>query len=489
MRKIVILILLASLTARGQQLTLQNVITIAQQHSFDAQLARLEFMSSYWSYRSFQADLRPSVNLNGSLGNFDHSLVAVRNYDDGQVQYVNNNSLSNQLTLSLDQKIAATGGTVSLQSYLYSLNQFTYKETTFNSQPLRISYTQPLRNYNSLKWDKKSAPLAYQIAQKKYTAAMQQITIRVAQLFFNVLAAQSDYKQSLATIADREQLLDIANKRLKIGTTTKNDVLQLELSLINARMAVNNNKLMLDDQRYQLFSFLQLSHYDQAELLPPTDVPDLLLNADDVLQKAIANSSHTMEQRQQILQAERNLAQAKAGRGLQLTLHGELGFTQSANNFARAYQRLNDNEIVGLTLSLPIFDWGVSKGKVRMAQAQLELAKTKNEQEHLDYMQELRKNVALFNIQPTQCKQALRAQEIAEERYEITKKRFENGALSVTELNTAQQELEASRKRYIDNLQYFWTDYYALQKSTLYDWIRRADIETDFETIINLQRK
>lgn len=184
-----------------------------------------------------------------------------------------------------------------------------------------------------------------------------------------------------------------------------------------------------------------------------------------------------------MLEAEKGLAQAKAGRGIQLTLHGEVGFTQSANTFANAYRRLNDNEIIGLTLSLPIFDWGVSKGRIRMAQAELELAKTKNEQTHLDYVQELKKKVVQFNTQPQQCKNALRAQEIAEERYEITKKRFGTGSATVTELNTAQQELESAKMQYISLLQTFWTDYYTLQKSTLYDWINHSDIHVDFEKL------
>lgn len=212
------------------------------------------------------------------------------------------------------------------------------------------------------------------------------------------------------------------------------------------------------------------------------------MNVENVLQKAIANSSHSLEQKQQMIEAERALAQAKAGRGLQLALHGEVGFTQSANTFLKAYRHLNDNEIIGLTLSLPIFDWGVSKGKVRMAQAQLELAKTKNEQVHLDYIQELRKRVIQFNTQPSQCKNALRAQEIAEQRYEITRKRFETGAVSVTDLNTAQQELESANKQYIAILQSFWTDYYTLQKSTLYDWVNRTDVHVDFDKIITNQK-
>lgn len=483
MKKAVFVLMLWGLTANAQQLTLGNAIAIAQENSYDMQLAKLSFMSKYWVYRSFLADQLPSINLSGELGGFDHSLVAVRNYDNGQIAYVNNNSLSNMLMLSVDQKIAATGGTVSLQSYLYSLNQFTYDETTFNTQPLRISYTQPIRSFNSLKWNKKTMPIDYQIAQKNYLSAMQQVTIQVTTLFFNVLAAQSDYKQSMETVKDREQLFDMAKKRLELGTTTKSEVLQLELSLLNARVAANNNKLTLDDRKYQFFSYLRVTDYENAELIPPYTVPDIFLSIDDVLRKAIENSSHTLEQKQMMLEAEKGLAQAKAGRGIQLTLHGEVGFTQSANTFANAYRRLNDNEIIGLTLSLPIFDWGVSKGRIRMAQAELELAKTKNEQTHLDYVQELKKKVMQFNTQPQQCKNALRAQEIAEERYEITKKRFETGSVTVTELNTAQQELESAKMQYISLLQTFWTDYYTLQKSTLYDWINHSDIHVDFDKL------
>ena len=448
-----ILITIWSVSASSQQLTLPDAIRIAQENSYDAQLARFSFLASYWTYRSFKAELLPSVNLNGGLANFDHSLVAVRNYEDGQVAYVNNNSMTNHLTLSLDQQIAATGGTVSLQSYLYRLDQFSYDEKTYNSQPLRVSYTQPLRSFNALKWEKKTAPVEYQIAQKDYLTAMQDVTLRVTGLFFSVLSAQSDYKQSLATLQDREALFGMAKKRLELGTTTKSELLQLELSLLNARVAVNREKLELDDRMYQFFSYLMVTDYAEAQLVPPYAVPDVLLNADEVLQKAIANSSHTLEQRQQMLEAEKSLAQAKS--------------------------------IVGLTLSLPIFDWGVSRGKVKMAEARLEVTRTKLEQAHSDYMQDLRKKVLQFNTQPMQCKDALRAQEIAEERYGITRRRFETGAVSVTDLNTAQQEMESAKSQYISQLQTFWTDYYTLQKSTLYDWINRMDIEVDFREMIN----
>lgn len=215
--------------------------------------------------------------------------------------------MTNYLTLSLDQKIAATGGTVSLQSYLYRLDQFDYKEKTYNSQPLRISYTQSLRSFNALKWDKKTAPVEYQMAERNYISALQDITIRVTSLFFSVLAAQSDYKQSLATVEDRERLYEISKSRLNLTTTTKSEVLQMELSLLNARMAVKKNKITLDEAMYDLFSYLRLTDYEHAELMPPYTIPDILINADDVLQKAINNSSHSLDQKLQLLEAQKIL--------------------------------------------------------------------------------------------------------------------------------------------------------------------------------------
>lgn len=86
----------------AQTLTLTNAIKIAQENSLDAQIARFSFMSKYWQYRSFKAELLPSVNLSGMLGNFNHSVVEARDPETGRVNQVNNNTMTNYLTLSLD---------------------------------------------------------------------------------------------------------------------------------------------------------------------------------------------------------------------------------------------------------------------------------------------------------------------------------------------------------------------------------------------------
>lgn len=471
--------------AFGQQLSLTSAIQIAQQQSYDAMVARLSFMSQYWSYMSFRAEMLPAVNLSGNLLQFDRSMVEARNYDDGRIAYVENNSMSNSLALSVDQNIVALGGKLSVQSYLYRLDQFNYDTKTYNSQPVRLRYTQPLWAYNSLKWQKKTEPIKYEKAKRAYIESMEDVALQTLSLFFNVLSAQSIYQQSVSTLKDRQYLFEIAKKRLDIGTTTKSELLQLELSLLNAQVAVENNVLTLKNQKFRLFSYLRIYNYDDIELIPPFTIPDVAVNADEVVNRALKNSTHNLVQQISRLESEKLVAQAKANKGIQVQLNAELGFNRTANHFNEAYRNLKDNEIVGLTVSLPIFDWGVSKGRLKMAEADLEVTKTQLEQAHETYIQDLKISVLQFNMQYEQCKNALRAQDIADERYDITKRRYETGAVTVTDLNTAQQESENARTQYISQLQTFWMGYYNIRKSTLYDWIGHHNLTVDFNTVLD----
>ena len=66
----------------------------------------------------------------------------------------------------------------------------------------------------------------------------------------------------------------------------------------------------------------------------------------------------------------------------------------------------------------------------------------------------------------------------------MTKKRFEDGAVTVTDLNTAQSEYESAENQYISQMRQYWVLYYQLQKTTLYDFIRQQDLGAEFDELI-----
>jgi len=150
-----------------ERLRLGDVITLASQRSIDAILHRHQFLSAYWQFRAFKAELLPSLNLGLTAPNFSHALVALQNAVTGEYNYVQDYSMRNSVNLSIDQNIAPTGGKVSLYSSLERLDQFgDQRYHSYNTNPVSITYTQPIfGSFNSLKWDKKIEPEEYEKAK------------------------------------------------------------------------------------------------------------------------------------------------------------------------------------------------------------------------------------------------------------------------------------------------------------------------------------
>ena len=61
----------------ARRLKLQEVITMAQQQSAAAKQAEVSKESSYWKWRSFKADYRPQLSLNGTLPDFSRTYTPV----------------------------------------------------------------------------------------------------------------------------------------------------------------------------------------------------------------------------------------------------------------------------------------------------------------------------------------------------------------------------------------------------------------------------
>lgn len=465
-------------------LSLSEAIEIAKRESYASKAAALSFMSSYWSYRQYRAGWLPSLALSGTLMNYDRSIVEARDYETGRVSYVDNNSLYNSVRVSVNQNLPWADGTLSLRSDLSRFDQFDYDQTTYNSTPLLLYYNQPLRRYSSMRWNKRIYPLQFERAKRNYLENLQSITINVTGYYFAALSAQSNLKQSLAKHKDLGTLYAKTNKKMELGLVTKGELLQLELSMLNAEMSISNHRLTLDNALFRLFSYLNIADYKNIELVAPTTLPQITISSDEVVARSYKNSAHTLARELNLLAARQNLEWAKANTGLQVSLQAQIGLTQSAGSFKGAYNKLKDNEIIGITFSLPIYDWGLGGGKKRVAKAQLELAGIEAQQDDIEFEQEIRTTVMYFNNQAEQCRISRRALEVAEETYLMAYKRYENGAMTVTDFNTANNELESAQAQYLSQLNTFWAYYYTIQRLTLYDYIRGCDIDCDFDKIV-----
>lgn len=466
------------------RMTLEEAISTAREQSPAAMIAKYNFLAGYWRYRTYKAKFLPSLNLNASLGNYSRYLAKLQDAETGKFNYVENNNMSNSLSLSVDQNIGLTGGTLSLTSSLNRLDQFApYDNLTYNSAPVSLVYSQPINGYNSFRWEKMIEPKQYERIQKVYLESMESINIEAADRFFSVLSAQKNLEMAEKNYAATQLSVSIAEKRYEIGSITNNELLQLKMSLYNAQLEINDGKMNFESEMLKLRSYLGYNESVIIELIMPEMGPEIQLDYSDVLDRALRNSSANLSNELDMLAARQEVAEAKSNAGLKANLFAQFGVNQKGEKLADTYRNPMDQEIVGLSLSLPILDWGLGRGKIKLAKSREEIAKTQIEQTESEYRQEILIKVMQFNNQNMQCSISARNDSIAKLRYDITMERFKNGSISVTELNTAQTEKDNAVKRYISDLNNYWKYFYSIRKISLYDYFNKKEIATDFNLL------
>lgn len=467
-------------------MTLEEVTEMAKEQSQAAMLAKHSFLINYWQFRSFKANLLPSLNLNASLGQYNRSLMALQNSETGEFNYITNNNLTNSLSLSIDQNIAFTGGTISLITSLNRLDQFSpIDNVLFNSQPVKINYTQPIKAYNALKWDKIIEPKYYERAKRSYIESMEQINISATALFFNVLSARISLEMAQQNLESTELSLKIAQERYEIGTITKNDVLSLNHRFLNAQLDISDKQLAYEMGMLNLRTFLGFNDNVDLSLIIPENIPDIQIDYQEVYNRSIENTAYMLGNEISLLNAQQEVARAKSTNGLQANFFAIFGLTQRGETFSGAYKSPMDQEILGLSLSLPILDWGMGKGKVKLAQSREEVVKTQVEQSVAEYRQNILIKVMQFNKLNRQCNISMQADSIAKLSYNIANERFRNGTITVLELNTAQNEMRSSASRYISDLGSYWQNYFTIRKLSLYDYIKGREVTANFDTLID----
>lgn len=465
-------------------MSLEEAIELAKSGSVEALAAKSAFISSYWAYRSYRAGMLPSLSLYGNLAQFNRSLTLLQDYDTGQIKYSSSNNLQNTLGLSLSQNLSFTGGTLTLYSDLGRTDQFgSDSYTAWLARPIRLYYEQPLLSYNSFKWDKEISPKEYEMAERVYIETLEEITVSAVKYFFSLMLCRRTYDTALSNYSNSSQMCRVAAERLKLGTVTRDEYLQLELSTIQDSIAINEAATAVREAQMTLNSLLGLDEKIEIRPVSGDVLPEIMMDYDVVLAKAMENSSFRLENDIKVLEAESAVAQARANRGATVAVSASFGLSNSNSIFKKSYQNLLDQEVFGITFSVPIFDWGLGKGRVKEAKAQADVVQAQVEQAESDYRREIFTAVGQFNSQRGQCKASERASVIAKERYTLVAERFRGGTATVTELIDAQEECDEAEENYINDLSDFWNYYYSIRQLALYDFIEGKEINVDFDAL------
>jgi outer membrane protein TolC len=456
------------------ELTLDEVIGIARSESPDMKLAETRLNNTLWQYRSFQADFKPQIQLNATLPGLNRSIDNVI-LPDGREDFISRSLMRNTLSISLSQPIVATGGQVFLTTGLRRLDVFKTDlnpaSLSYLSTPISLGFFQPLRGYNELKWDKKIEPLRYQENKRLFNESKEQAAATASDLFFDLLIAQLNLEAAEKNKINSDTLYQVSQGRFGVGRIAETDLLQIELSVMNANAALASANLNAQTANEELRSFLGITENADFQLYPPSTIPTNQVDSEEALRYAMQNRSQILGFERRALQVAANLDRAKKSNGFQVNIEGQFGLSGTGNSFGSAYDGLIDQEVVTLGIQVPIADFGKARSRIEVARSNQDLELLNIAQERISFERRIRLQVGQFDLLRNQVALGDKAYEVALRREEITRKRYLIGKLSIIELNLAVREMDEARRQYMASLRDFWIGYYELRRLTLFDFV------------------
>ena len=469
-----LLALLLPLAAAAQPvpLTLPAVIEQALGQSVAGHQARTTRETSYWQWRGYRAANRPQLSLQGALPNFSRVITPVVQPDgttDFRAVRINNSNLG----LSLSQNLGLTGGQLILGSEVQRFDDFNGNLKRYNNQPFTLSLVQPLGQFNALAWDRRLEPLRYQESQRRYVEERESIAQRVTELYFDVLLQQVNAAVAGQNAQAAAEMLRVGQERFRLGRLSQSDVLQLELNGLDARQAQAQAQLDAETAALNLQAYTGLPGADAAPLAVPAPAPRPAVPPAEALAQARQNRSTTLAFRRRLLQAERDVAQARGSTGLQASLTANLGYVNQAESLAPAYANLQNQQQVRLAFALPLVDWGRQKSVVKTAELGREQVAYAVAQEERSFEQAVLTQAAQLPTLGAQLQLAARADSLAQRRSDIARATYLVGRISLTDLNLASAAKDLAKRGYVAALRACWVAHYRLRALTLYDFERQ----------------
>ncbi len=269
---------------------------------------------------------------------------------------------------ALPQGRALLRPSISLSGNLRQYDVHAPSNSNYNSRGYGLNLTQPLYRKQNLE-TYEQAKLAVLLAEQQFQLADQDLILRVAQAYFDVLLAQDNLATARAQKQAVGEQLAQAKKSFEVGAATIVDTheAQARFDLARAQEIAAENELEV--KRRALEKIIAREAPGLAALLPQARIPQPVPHDMAAwVEQAEANSLAVLVAQTTLENARREVERQRSGH------YPTLDLSAGYNDSHRGTLGVQDNRsgVVGLELNLPLYQGGAVSSRVRQAVAQQE---------------------------------------------------------------------------------------------------------------------
>lgn len=313
----------------------------------------------------------------------------------------------------------------------------------YNSHGYSVSVAQPLyRKQNFAAYEQAKAAVAATDAQ--FDQAGQDLVLRVAQAYFDVLLAQDNVALAQAQKAAIAEQLAQAKKAFEVGTATITDTheAQARYDLVAAQEIAAQNDLEIRRRDLERLTGKPVDRVEPLRGEPPLEAPPGEMEA--WVERALANNPGVIAARAALEAANQQVEVARAGHHPTLDLVAGYSDSRVGGGTFGGFDQTA--KTIGLQLAIPLYQGGGTDSRVREALANQEKARQELEAAVRGVTQQVRQaylNVTNGIAQVRALKQALASNQLS---LESTQLGLEVGVRTSVDLLNARQQLFTARR-------------------------------------------
>lgn len=445
--------------------SLDDLLALSKKQSSAIKILESIKENKFFQFKNWKADLKPQLALRGNVADFSRDFFGVRQ-PDGTLVFQPRIQNYSSLGLSLSQRVGSTGGTIGLNSSLTRFDDFDRNEKQYSGIPINLNLSQPIFSFNPYKWEKKIEPLKVTESEREFQFEQEKVFLETTIYFFNVIDAQADYELSKKNQENQQVIFEIESKRINLGTTTRDRMLQIELQLLKLQQDVSKAKVDFQTSLLALKNQVGIKDTMDFRLSLPIVLPKVDMNENTAIALAKKNRPEFISFARRKLEAERDLEQSKKSR-FKSDLFVSYGFNNIGRDLSGVYKSPNSQQALSLGITLPILDWGRTQDRIALAGSNLKTLIYTLEQEENNLFQEIRNLVKNMKLIAGNIEVAKQADVLAYERYVLVNEQFRYGKISVNDFNIALNEKDNAKRAFISTLRTFWQSYYKLRSLVL----------------------
>ena len=471
------------LTAKAETylLTLQASIDIAKEKSYTMRGLQEDLKIAEYNLKSATSSLKTHIDFSLTMPEFNQT---VRTWDDTTgVSFYSVKRMDYGGVITVNQPLI-TNGNIYWETSLNSYDDFYNhdRSATFNT---RLRLRQPidaLYGYNAIRSSLKSARLDYERTNKSLRREELNLVYRVSSSYYNLLSLQRSTEIALLDYERQTEANSIAQNKYASGLIREVDALQMEVDLAEAQ---NSYEMALVNQESAINSFkdlLGIELTDSVVLKDELKYMVVTVDADKAVEYALKNRTELRERDIAIEQQKMSIRQRKAEgmvRGYFDAYVQKTGTSMGDMNvpYGNTIQTsANDfidrpiNYGVGLTVSVPLLDWGENKARVRAAEARQRQNYIAKEELERTIETEIRNSVAQLNNNLKRLQLLEKNVVIAEKSFAITLQRFTDGDIDSQTLALERNRLNSAYRNHLSAYIAYQLSLADIMRKTLYDF-------------------